>query len=193
MRKPSDKKQRIIDAAIKLISEKGYHGATTALIAKEAGVSQGIIFHYFGSKEGLFYTLLKEKAQIYREEFEKNIGDEKNTIKKIEIAVLTYAKLVQREERFYEILIKQIRGSGLDFQKISKYGLMDCFNLIADLIREGIKRGIFRKIDVEIAATSLFGMMEYGALRWMIFGKKFSLAEINKKMLNIFLQGISKR
>ena len=189
---PEDKKQRIINAAIKLISEKGYHGASTTLIAKEAGVSQGIIFHYFGNKEGMFFSLLKDKSKMFREEFEKSVGGEKNALKKIEIAALSYARLVQKEEKFYGIVIKQIRGSGLDPNKITKYVTMETYNLIKELIEEGIKQGVLREIDPEVATTCLFGMMDFSALRWLVFGKNFSLDEAAKKTVDIFLRGIAK-
>ncbi len=48
--------QNIIDSTIKLFASKGYSATTTALIAKEAGVSEAIIFKHFGNKE----KLLKE-------------------------------------------------------------------------------------------------------------------------------------
>lgn len=52
--------QNIIDSTIKLFASKGYSATTTALIAKEAGVSEAIIFKHFGNKEGL----LKEIGAI---------------------------------------------------------------------------------------------------------------------------------
>ena len=188
----SNSKQRIIDAAVKLISEKGYHGASTDLIAKEAGVSQGLIFHYFKNKEGLFFSLLKEKSKMFKEELEKSTGDEKDVLKKIEIAVLTYARLIQKEEKFYEVLIKQSRGSGLDFDKINKYGLMESAKLIGELIKTGIKQGVLRELDSEVAASCLFGMIEQNALRWMMLGKNFSLEEAIKESLDIYRRGIIK-
>lgn len=185
-------KQRIINAAIKLISEKGYHGATTDLIAKEAGVSQGLIFHYFTNKEGLFFSLLEEKSKMFKKEFKKSAGDEKDALKKIEIAVLTYARLIQKEEKFYEILIKQSRGSGLDFDKINKYGLMESAKLIGELIRTGIEQGVLRELDFEVATSCLFGMIEQNALRWMMLKKNFSLEEAIKEAMDIFRRGVIK-
>lgn len=192
VKKPLDKKHRIIDAAIKLISKKGYHGATTSLIAKEAGVSQGLIFHYFGNKEGLFFSLLKEKSEMFKEEFEKSVGDERNALKKIEIAMLTHARLIPKEEKFFGIMIKQIRGSGLDAKKINKIGMLKSLKLIEGLIEEGIEQGVLRKVEVATAATCLFGMMDYNALRWMVFGKSFSLEDAAKEAVDIFLRGIAK-
>lgn len=49
-----DKKNRIIDAAFKLFCEKGYHKTNTAEIAKEAGVSTGIVYNYFKDKKDIY-------------------------------------------------------------------------------------------------------------------------------------------
>lgn len=52
-------KQNLLEAALKLVSEKGYLGATTREIAQEAGVTELTLFRHFGSKEQLFEELLK--------------------------------------------------------------------------------------------------------------------------------------
>ncbi len=58
MKKP-DTKELLLKATLKLISEKGYLGATTREIAQEAGVTELTLFRHFGSKEKLFEELLK--------------------------------------------------------------------------------------------------------------------------------------
>lgn len=49
-----DKQDSIINAALKIFSKKGYKDASTDVIVKEAGISKGLLFHYFTSKQGLF-------------------------------------------------------------------------------------------------------------------------------------------
>lgn len=188
----SDKRQRIIDAAMKLIAEKGYHGATTALIAKEAGVSQGIIFHYFKNKEDVFFSLLREKSTVFKEEFERNVGEEKDALKKIEIAIQTYCRLMTKEEHGLELMIKQARGSGLNIEKVNRYGMMETFKVIGDLLEQGIEQGAIGEIDAEVAATCLFGMLDFNAFRWMLYGKSFSIEEAGREVAEIFLHGIAK-
>ena len=51
-------KEQLLKATLKLISEKGYIGATTREIAHEAGVTELTLFRHFGSKERLFEELL---------------------------------------------------------------------------------------------------------------------------------------
>ncbi|TCL76444.1 TetR family transcriptional regulator [Hydrogenispora ethanolica] len=59
-------KQRIIDTAIKLISSHGFNATTTALIAKELGLSEAIIFKYYGDKQNLLRHIGKLAAdQIF--------------------------------------------------------------------------------------------------------------------------------
>jgi AcrR family transcriptional regulator len=57
--KKSETNEQLLKATLKLISEKGYLGATTREIAQEAGVTELTLFRHFGSKEKLFEELLK--------------------------------------------------------------------------------------------------------------------------------------
>jgi AcrR family transcriptional regulator len=57
--KKSETNEQLLRATLKLISEKGYLGATTREIAQEAGVTELTLFRHFGSKEMLFEELLK--------------------------------------------------------------------------------------------------------------------------------------
>jgi AcrR family transcriptional regulator len=57
--KPSNTKELLLQATLKLISEKGYVGATTREIAQQAGVTELTLFRHFGSKEKLFEELLQ--------------------------------------------------------------------------------------------------------------------------------------
>ena len=49
-----EKQDRMINAALKIFSMRGYQYASTDDIVKEAGISKGLLFHYFGSKLGLY-------------------------------------------------------------------------------------------------------------------------------------------
>ena len=59
-----DKQNRIINAGLKIFAENGYRHASTDEIVKEATISKGLLFHYFGSKIGT-YTFLHEYSVRY--------------------------------------------------------------------------------------------------------------------------------
>jgi len=54
-----EKKKRIIDVGFRLMCEKGYHNTNTAEIAKEAGVSTGIVYNYFTDKKDIFIAAVQ--------------------------------------------------------------------------------------------------------------------------------------
>ena len=56
-RDPEDKRQRILAAAARFLGEEGYEAMTAARVAAAAGVSEGLIFHHFGSKRGILLAL----------------------------------------------------------------------------------------------------------------------------------------
>lgn len=68
-----EKKKRIIQAGLKLISEKGYFKTNTAEIAKEAGVSTGIVYQYFKDKKDILLYAVKEYFDNIFEPIEKKI------------------------------------------------------------------------------------------------------------------------
>jgi AcrR family transcriptional regulator len=68
-RLPDDKRQRILDAAIREFAENGYEKASTNNIVKEAGIAKGLLFHYFGSKKGLFAFALDYAVNFYLDYF----------------------------------------------------------------------------------------------------------------------------
>jgi AcrR family transcriptional regulator len=79
MAKVIDKRSAILNTALDLLVEHGFHNTPMSLIAREAGVSAGIIYHYFESKEELILELYREVKQkiinlILEADFQKKNG-----------------------------------------------------------------------------------------------------------------------
>ena len=66
-----DKKKTILDACIHEFAHKGYEKASTNTIIKEAGISKGILFHYFKNKKSLFFYTLEHCFEKMMEEYKK--------------------------------------------------------------------------------------------------------------------------
>ena len=55
--KPKNRKDRIMEAALRIFAEKGFQNATITEISKEAGVSEATVYEYFGTKEDLLFAI----------------------------------------------------------------------------------------------------------------------------------------
>ena len=69
------KQKRIINAALHVFALYGYKRTSTGLVAEEAGISKGMIFHYFGNKKGLFEYLFEYTLQIVKKYFKQLNAD----------------------------------------------------------------------------------------------------------------------
>jgi TetR/AcrR family transcriptional repressor of bet genes len=69
------RRQQLIDATIKCISKKGLGSTTLADVAKEAGLSQGIVNLHFDSKDNLLAETLKFLAEEYDQQFMRTLAD----------------------------------------------------------------------------------------------------------------------
>ena len=79
-----EKRDRIISVALKEFS-KGYSVANMDNLAADAGISKGLIFHYFGSKKGFYLYLLKYCAAVMDEEYSKVLIKDKDFLENIRV------------------------------------------------------------------------------------------------------------
>lgn len=67
----AETRRALVDAAIRVIHRLGYGGATTALIAEEAGVSRGAILHHFGTRAVLMAEVIRDVFEKEQEEYSR--------------------------------------------------------------------------------------------------------------------------
>ena len=75
-----EKQERILQAVIKEFADKGFESASTNEIVKEAGISKGILFHYFQNKKKLFLFVFDYCVEICMNEFYEKIDQEQSDI-----------------------------------------------------------------------------------------------------------------
>ncbi len=90
-----EKKKKIVEAGFKLFCEKGYHNTNTAEIAKEAGVSTGIVYNYFKDKKDIFLMAVQGYTDRMIQPVYKSISE-----------LRTPFDLTELLEKFIEALIK---------------------------------------------------------------------------------------
>jgi len=140
----SDKRTAILEATLDLISERGFHNTPVSLIARTAGVSAGIVYHYFSSKEELI-------NELYR-------GVKLETIRAM---LADYARDLSLQERFLGIwsnyvqfsLNQPTKGLFLEQFENSPYikhvmgeDFVQALAPFFDLFEQGMDEGVFKPL-----------------------------------------------
>ncbi len=102
-----EKRNRIIDAAIKELATKGYDDASTNNIVKEAGISKGILFHYFKSKKQLYLYLFDYFIDMMVREISARFNpDERDLIQRIRNIAELKLQLIRKHRYIIRFLEK---------------------------------------------------------------------------------------
>ena len=94
----------ILENALKLFSIKGYHGTSISDIAKSAGISKGLAYNYFESKQKLVEALFEQMLQI-GQEFEEILDSSLDSYSKIEVLIEFSFKYIEENEEFWRLYI----------------------------------------------------------------------------------------
>jgi TetR/AcrR family transcriptional regulator len=98
-------KEKIMETAIELFSNKGYESVGVQEIVEKSGVTKPTMYHYFGSKLGLFQEILKTKSNVFLSDLKKNTeykGDLPLTLNNI---AKLYFKFAKENKTYYRMLL----------------------------------------------------------------------------------------
>ncbi|MDI6743911.1 MAG: TetR/AcrR family transcriptional regulator [Thermodesulfovibrionales bacterium] len=152
-----ESKKRIIDAALRLFSEYGYSKASMRMIANAAGISIGGLYLHFKNKDELYLTLMKSKMDDFAGrtmDSVKDIADPAEAINAFMTVTLDYAK------KHKGLILLQGRELGFTFGlEMKRKFFKKQRGIIEDIIRCGIRTGIFRKVNVRETAKIIFSVI----------------------------------
>ncbi|CAF30347.1 TetR/AcrR family transcriptional regulator [Methanococcus maripaludis] len=149
-----DKRKAIMDAALKLFTERGFHGTSTAQISKEAGVATGTLFHYFPTKEDLINNLYFEvKADLSRtmvKDLEPQVNF-KDRLKKIWDNLVRWGLDNHKEFLF----VGQFCNSPY-ISNFTREEVMKEYFTIHKLIEDGVTAGTVKKLPLELVIAMFY-------------------------------------
>jgi len=162
-----EKRTLILEAAVRVFAEKGYHTCRVGDIAEEAGVAYGLLYHYFGSKEEVLETVFRatwgELLSAVRgvEELGEPAPEQ---IRKVAAIVL---RSWQRDPDLIRVLVREITRSPQLQREIDEVG--QAFEALERIIVRGQEEGTLRQdIDPRLAAWIFYGGLEEILTGWVL-------------------------
>ena len=117
MAKGEDTRERILDAALSIFSNKGYHDTRMDEIVEASDTSKGSIYFYFPNKERLFLALVDQFADLLERRVIEAVEGEEQGIMQVRAALQACLETFGRYRRPAKILLVQAVGLGTVFEK----------------------------------------------------------------------------
>jgi len=181
----------ILDAALKVIAENGFHGSQVSKIAKEAGVADGTIYLYFKNKEDILISLFQNKLGHLIDMFNESI--QASTSAKDALFSICSIHFSELEKNVHLAYVTQIelRQSNIELRKAIGEIVKPYFKLIEHILVKGIENKEFRAdLDVKLARNLIFGAMDEVVSSWLISGTKYSLIGQIDGTVDFFLRAV---
>ena len=180
-----DRREQIIDAAMRVFAQKGFTRATNKDIAREAGITAGLIYHYFESKEAVLKAIIDTRSPL-------------KVVKSMPEQALALAP-----EVFLRLLVGQILGivESDDFVRllrvflpevihnpeVSPLGvsvLQEAIQFLAGYLANKMASGELRTTDAALAAQALMGSMIGFVLRRQILRDEWALSYSHEQIVD---------
>lgn len=150
-KEPEERKQEILDAAMKLFSEKGYDKTSISDIAASIGVAQGLCYRYFPSKEALFEAAVDHYADLQVEQLFPVLCDpNRTTYEKISSAP-AYPQIERRDSDYYRVFHGE--ASRRFHDRLSLRICEKMAPVVTEQIQKAIDKGEFEDCDARTAAS----------------------------------------
>lgn len=189
LKKNRPKYMQIIDAAVIVIAENGYHQAQVSKIAKQAGVADGTIYLYFKNKEDILISLFQEKMGSFVEKIEEKIAGIESSAEKLLMMVETHFRILAEDPQLAVVTQLELRQSNKELRLRINHVLKGYLKVIDQILLEGIESGEFASdLNVRLARQMIFGSMDETATTWVMSDLKYDLpsqaAPVHKLLLN---------
>ncbi|PIC80497.1 TetR family transcriptional regulator [Sporosarcina sp. P18a] len=190
MKRTKPKYKQIVDAAVIVIAENGYHQAQVSKIAKEAGVADGTIYLYFKNKEDILISVFREKMAIFVENIKEILKTDLPIAQKLELVVENHFKVLQEDPHLAIVTQLELRQSNKELRFQINNVLKEYMVLLDTLLEEGVENGeLSPDLDLRLARQMLFGTMDETITSWVMNEQKFNLVSLAPKVSNMLLHG----
>ncbi len=180
------RKEQVIQEAIRFFGQYGFHGARLADIARAAGVTEPGLLHHFPSKEQLFMEVLAERDRLDRQQYDPGLHGQAGE------PFQSFQRLVEHNEtvpglvQLFTVLVAESideQHPGHDFFRQRYQGLRD---RTADFLRRAQEQGEIRDdIPAEDLVVMLFAMMDGLQIQWLYEPQKISMARLYEEFMGL--------
>lgn len=161
---PSEKQERVLDAAIDEFSRWGYEKASINRMVGQLGIAKGSIFQYFGSKKNLYFFIFQYAVGLVRRSLKGVKAETKGEGFFVRLAKSLRAGIhfIRHHPRIYQIYLKMLFQEDFPFRAdLLRTIRLFSIDYLRPIIEEGIDRGELRQdLDPEVAAFFLDAVLD---------------------------------
>ncbi len=158
-RRPKHGKNELLHAALRVFADRGYRGATTAGIAREAGVAQPLVHHHFGSKDGLWQAVVNEAFADMRSALASALQDDTQSAEaRVRALLSALIDFLGDRPEISRLIDTESSAGGPPFDHIFDAGLAELTELFRLEFDRAVAAGVFAPMDLDLVYPLVLGV-----------------------------------
>ena len=170
-REAEARRREILEAAARVFARRGFHAATIAEVAADAGAAVGSIYLYFNTKEQLYFSLVDEKTEEFLSFLHAELALSPTALGKLRRLVVAELEFFNRNREFFRIYLSTRNGLEWtlkdDFGEAVSRKYAAYLEMVTAIIKRGIDEEELRAAPPADLAYALVGMVNSLVFRWV--------------------------
>ena len=163
----SSKRRLILDAAVRVFAEKGYHTCRVGDIAEEAGIAHGLLYHYFASKEEVLETVFRENWRELLDAFDRIEASDEAPLTQLAGIAKVLLRAWRDRPDLVTVMVREVARSPQLQLQVDE--IRAGFLVIQRVIERGQADGSFRpELDARLASWIFYGALEELLTGWVL-------------------------
>ena len=171
-----ERRGQIVRAAVKLFSEQGYYTTTIQQIAREAGISTGLIYQYFRDKDDILLLTLRLVLETYEKEIPLRLEGVEHPVDRLCTAVWAYCAIVDKLREATVLAYRSTKSLRADRRGLIKEDEARTNRLLERCVRACVSGGYMNPVNEHLLAYQYVMLCHSWALKHWAFRGKYSLA-----------------
>lgn len=190
-----DKRDRILDAAVRVFARKGFHATRVSEVAKAAGVADGTIYLYFDSKDHLLVSLFEHRIERLLAYLETELPRAPSASHRLQRIIELQLGLLEGERDLAEVVTVIFRQSNSLMKEYGAPKFTAYLDAIARVIADGQESGELREdVTPHVAARAIFGALDAIAMTWALGKAEHGgLLRASGQLVEMILRGLTPR
>ena len=162
-----DKREQILQAAVRVFAAQGYEASRVGDVAREAGVAYGLVYHYFSSKDAVLEAVFREAWGRLLAAVALAESTGKDAPEQLSLVVKIVLRAWRDEPDLVRLLVREVTRSPHIQDELDEIG--QAFASLQRIVERGQAAGHFRRdVDARIAAWMLYGALEEVLTGWVL-------------------------
>jgi AcrR family transcriptional regulator len=189
-----NRKEHILETALRCFNETGYYLTSLDAIALAAGISKGGLYYHFTSKNALFIELFHYRGQRYLDQVRAYVNDISDPVERVEVFVSRASGILKDNEDFMRFFLEFMSMGARDpeiRQVMTDYYTMSIDNF-SRIIEEGIASGAFRAESPSDVARAVYFLSMGVFFTYFTINPDFDLGDQHVMHINNILLALKK-